>query len=109
MQPTVLTLPGILLFTLTVLVIFAFKNPKGYKKIQNTLINIITLVFGAILGILIYKSYLLSKLSDQAINDSVITYLFSFEGDLVFYTVGTFLLFVGVLMLERIHTLNDKS
>ncbi len=61
------------------------------------------------MGVLLYKSYLISKLDGKIIDGSTINFLFSFEGDLVFYSATAFLLFVGVIMSEKIHELNDKS
>lgn len=109
MQPTQLTMPGLILFVLTILIIFAFKNPNGYKKIQGILEKIITLLYGSVSGVLIYKTYLLSKLNGKIIDGSTINFLFSFEGDWLFYSATAFLLFIGVIMLEKIHKLNDKS
>lgn len=109
MQPTELTIPGLSLFALTILIIFAFNNPKGYKKVQNFLIFIIGVIGGGILGMSVYKAYILSKLSGETINHSTITYLFSFEGDVIFYIALTFLFYAGAILLERIHTLNDKN
>lgn len=109
MQPTELTLPGILLFVLTVIVIFAFKNPRGYKKIQNTLVIIVTITYGAVLGINLYKDYLLSKFNGEVVGSSTVNYLFSYAGDFVFYSAAAFLLYTGIILLERLHTLKDKN
>ncbi len=75
------------------LIIFAFKNPLGYKKIYPHLVTILTFAYGYSLGYVTNMEYNFSG---------------SLFGDIALSAAIVFTVYVGLIYLGELWKLNDN-